>query len=93
MEDEEKIELRHDAFYTERVTNGKRVTLEDIKAHKKTYPTFNDQRMIDWLNQKPYRWNYYDSVLQANQCRAIEAEMIRRYTYDEPFLDNYEWER
>jgi hypothetical protein len=25
MEDEEKIELRHDAFYTERVTNGKRV--------------------------------------------------------------------
>jgi hypothetical protein len=37
MEDEEKIELRHDAFYTERVTNGKRVTLEDIKAHKKKF--------------------------------------------------------
>ena len=93
MQDEEKIELLHDAFYTECVTNGKRITLEDIKAHKKRYPTFNDQRMIDWLNKHPTRWNYFDSVLQANQCRAIEAEMIRRCSSDDPFLDNYEWRR
>ena len=87
---EEKIKKPHHPFYLERMRNGKRITLEDIKAHKKRYPTFNDQRMIDWLNEDPTRWDYYDSVLEANQCRTIEADMIRRCLYDDdPFIYNY----
>ena len=71
----EKKEQKVTSEFWDKVKNGKRINLEDVKAHKEKYPTFDDQRMIDWLNKRPMRWRYYDTVAEANKSRQKERSM------------------
>lgn len=39
---------------------------QDIAIHKRKYPSFNDKRLVDWLNETK-RWAWYKTVSQASK--------------------------
>jgi len=43
------------------------ITYEMIYDHAKKYPTFNKERLIEWLKAEPYRWYAYKSVAEATK--------------------------
>ena len=45
---------------------------QDIAIHKRKYPSFNAQRLVDWLNETK-RWSWYKTVPKAS--KALKRHM------------------
>jgi hypothetical protein len=56
------------------------ITHQDIDNHAEKYPTFNKQRLIDWLDKKEGRWYAYDNVSKANQ--DLHGQMSRQKLFE-----------
>ena len=53
------------------------ITPEDIQRHAAKFPSFQADRLVEWLDEKPGRWRHFKTVPLANRSRRSD-ESIRR---------------
>ena len=53
------------------------ITIEMIEAHKAKYPSFDADRLVEWLNEKPGRWRCFPSVAKASKSLRSKRSMDR----------------
>ena len=52
------------------------ISYKDIEEHKRKYPSFESERFIKWMNEKPKRWNF-TSIARANHYCRIDLKWER----------------
>jgi hypothetical protein len=50
---------------------------KDVAEHKQKYPSFDSERFIEWMNEKPGRWFFMKSVAKANHYCRIDLKWRR----------------
>lgn len=63
---EDRVKVHADSMKTYAVDN--RLSMDDLLVHASIHKDFNYQRLANWLDSVPMRWDHYRNVADANRA-------------------------